>query len=47
MAVRVFEYDGGLYRQIVKVLQPRRGDRLPMVLYRGHPAGDPRPRSST
>ncbi len=42
MAVRVLDYGGGLYRQIVRTLKPRRGDRLPIVLpvvlYRGQPA---------
>lgn len=42
LAVRVFDYDAGLYRQLVKALRPRRGDRLPIVLpvvvYRGQPA---------
>ncbi len=39
MAVRVLDYDGGLYRQIVRALKPKRGDKLPivlpLVLYRG------------
>ena len=39
MAVRVLDYDGGLYRQIVRALSPKHGDKLPivlpMVLYRG------------
>ncbi len=39
MAVRVLDYDGGLYRQIVRALQLKRGDKLPivlpLVLYRG------------
>ena len=42
MAVRILDYDGGLYRQLSKVLHPKRGDRLPIVLpvvlYRGQPA---------
>lgn len=42
MAVRALDYDAGVYRQIVRTLQPRRGDRLPIVLpvvlYRGQPA---------
>ncbi len=39
MAVRVLDYDAGLYRQIVRALRLKRGDKLPvvlpMVLYRG------------
>ncbi len=39
MAVRVLDYNGGLYRQIVRALRPKRGERLPivlpLVLYRG------------
>ncbi len=39
MAVRVLDYDGGLYRQIVRALRPKHDDKLPivlpMVLYRG------------
>ncbi len=39
MAVRVLDYDGGLYRQIVRALKLKRGDKLPIVLpvvlYRG------------
>ncbi len=39
MAVRVLDYDGGLYRQIVRALDLKRGDKLPivlpLVLYRG------------
>ena len=39
MAVRVLDYDGGLYRQLVRVLKPKRGDKLPivfpLVLHRG------------
>ncbi len=39
MAVRVFDYDGGLYRQIVRALRPKHDDKLPivlpLVLYRG------------
>jgi len=42
MAVRVLDYEGGLYRQIVRALRLKRGDRLPIVLpivlYHGHPA---------
>ena len=42
MAVRVLDYDGGLYRKIVRALKLKRGDRLaivlPVVLYRGQPA---------
>ena len=42
MAVRVFDYDAGLYRQIVRALKLKRGDKLPIVLpvvlYRGRPA---------
>ena len=39
MAVRVLDYDAGLYRQLVRALNLRRGDKLPivfpLVLYRG------------
>ncbi len=39
MAVRILDYDGGLYRQIVRALKLKRGDKLPIVLpivlYRG------------
>jgi Putative transposase, YhgA-like len=39
MAVRVLDYDGGLYRQLVRALKLKRGDKLPivfpLVLYRG------------
>ena len=39
MAVRVLDYDGGLYRQLARVLKLKRGDKLPLVLpvvlYRG------------
>ncbi len=39
MAVRVLDYDGGLYRQIVRALRPKHDDKLPivlpLVLYRG------------
>ncbi len=39
MAVRVLDYDGGLYRQLVRALSPKHDDKLPivlpMVLYRG------------
>ncbi|MEM7354753.1 MAG: Rpn family recombination-promoting nuclease/putative transposase [Acidobacteriota bacterium] len=42
MAVRVLDYDSGLYRQLVRTLKLKRGERLPIVLpvvlYRGHPA---------
>ncbi len=42
MAVRVLDYDAGLYRQLVKTLRLKRGDPLPIVvpvvLYRGQPA---------
>ena len=42
MAVRVLDYDAGLYRQLTRVLRLERGDLLPivlpLVLYRGHPA---------
>ncbi len=42
MAVRVLDYDGGLYRQLARTLKLKRGDRLPIVLpvvlYRGQPA---------
>lgn len=42
MSVRILDYDGGLYRKIVRELELRRGDRLPVVLpvvfYRGQPA---------
>jgi Putative transposase, YhgA-like/Domain of unknown function (DUF4351) len=42
MAVRVLDYEGGLYRQIVRALQLKRGDPLPivlpLVLYHGYPA---------
>ncbi len=42
MAVRVLDYDAGLYRQIVRALSLKRGDQLPivlpMVLYRGDKA---------
>ena len=42
MAVRLLDYGGGLYRQMVRTLRPRRGGRLPIVLpivlYRGQPA---------
>ncbi len=42
MAVRVLDYDGGLYRQLARTLKLKRGDRLPivlpLVLYRGQPA---------
>jgi len=31
MAVRVLDYEGGLYRKIVRTLKPGRGDRLPIV----------------
>ena len=39
MAVRVLDYDGGLYRQLVRALKSKRDDLLPLVLpvvlYRG------------
>ncbi len=39
MAVRVLDYDAGLYRQLVRALKLKRGDKLPivfpLVLYRG------------
>ena len=39
MAVRVLDYDGGLYRQLVRALRPKHDDKLPivlpLVLYRG------------
>ena len=39
MAVRVLDYDGGLYRQLVRALKLKRGDKLPivfpLVLHRG------------
>ncbi len=42
MAVRILDYSGGLYRQLVRSLKPKRGERLPVVLpvvlYRGQPA---------
>ncbi len=42
MAVRVLDYDGGLYRQLVRALRPKRGEKLPivlpLVLYRGERA---------
>ncbi len=42
MAVRVLDYDGGLYHQLVRALKLKRGDKLPLVLpvvlYRGQPA---------
>ena len=42
MALRVLDYEVGLYRQIVRALGLKRGDLLPlvlpMVLYRGYPA---------
>ena len=41
MAVRVLDYEGGLYRQLVRALKLKRGDLLPLVLpvvlYRGWP----------
>ena len=41
MAVRVLDYDGGLYHQLVRALKLKRGDKLPLVLpvvlYRGQP----------
>jgi hypothetical protein len=42
MAVRILDYDAGLYRQIVRAMRLQRGDPLPivlpMVLYHGYPA---------
>ncbi len=42
MAVRVLDYEGGLYRKLVKALALKRGDRLPIVfpvvLYHSRPA---------
>ena len=42
MALRVLDYEAGLYRQIVRALELKRGDLLPLVLpvvlYRGWPA---------
>ena len=39
MAIRVLDYDGGLYRQIVRALRPKHDTKLPivlpLVLYRG------------
>ncbi len=41
MAVRILDYEGGLYRQIVRALDLKRGDLLPLVvpvvLYRERP----------
>ncbi len=42
MAVRMLDYGGGLYRQLVRALKPKRVDKLPVVLpvvlYRGQTA---------